>query len=161
MLTLKNIYDRMMELRNPSQYPIMNMIGYDTSGMVGFKSVMHKFQVRGESTTYLADIEFFGLTYTKDKIPGYIPIKILGEQLYYSKPSYSNTGVELKCSCPDFRFMWEYALFKNNSLVGQFRKYTRVPGSTRPPKNPNDVPGVCKHLNSAIKVLFNSGLLDK
>ncbi len=97
-----------------------------------------------------------------EKYPLYVEDQS-GKSYYIQLPITKSTSVQVKCSCPSSRFEFEW-YNKNNvkgksALIGQPRKYTRVPGSTRPPKNPDKIPGLCKHLVEDIVVLQkNQGL---
>lgn len=68
-----------------------------------------------------------------------------------------SSGVLVK-NCSDFRFFWEFPLYKIGSLIGSFRRYVRKT-TTRPPKNPDNIVGYCKHLYSFIKALQGSNLV--
>lgn len=71
-----------------------------------------------------------------------------------------SSGVFVKnCSGRDFRFRWEYALSLVKSLVGPFRKYKKVSGSTRPPVNPDDIPGYCKHIRTVVNSLLQAKMV--
>lgn len=67
-------------------------------------------------------------------------------------PNLAKHQVRVRCSCPMFFFWFAYPNYKNRALSGPPpRKYTPVPASRRkrapgPPKNPEQRPGVCKHL---------------
>jgi hypothetical protein len=71
----------------------------------------------------------------------------------------ASSGVLVK-NCSDFRFFWEHPLFVKKSLIGQFRRYVRVvPPSGRPPKNPQGILGVCKHIWSFVNALKEAKLV--
>lgn len=71
-----------------------------------------------------------------------------------------SSGVFVKnCNGPDFRFRFEYALSKVGSLIGPFRKYKKVPGSTRPPVNPDDIPGYDKHIRTLVNALLQAKMI--
>jgi hypothetical protein len=66
--------------------------------------------------------------------------------------------VYVRCECQDFywRFNWYNA--DDKSLYGR-RRAPYEPTGTRPPVNPDEVPGFCKHLLKLIKALEQSGLV--
>jgi hypothetical protein len=58
------------------------------------------------------------------------------------------------CDCMDFRFRFANNNAKDNSLAGNPPPaYHRVPGSNRPPANPSNLPGMCKHLMAVVQNL--------
>jgi hypothetical protein len=68
-----------------------------------------------------------------------------------------SSGILVK-NCSDFRFFWEHPLFVKKSLIGQFRKYVRKT-TTYPPKNPQGILGMCKHLWSFVNALKEAKLV--
>ena len=59
--------------------------------------------------------------------------------------------VQVRCECEDFRFFWAPAVEKKKSLIGTFPPYIKK--TNRPPRNPQQVPGLCKHLLAVAKKL--------
>ena len=72
-----------------------------------------------------------------------------------------DSGVVVK-NCDDFRFMFEYPLFRKKGLIGTYRRYTR---QTPPPpvgypfKNPDEYLGFCKHIWNLIGSLKKRNLV--
>lgn len=74
--------------------------------------------------------------------------------------SLSQKNIKVACDCMDFRFRFAPHNDKDSSLASAPPPaYTRVPGSTRPPVNPQKLPGMCKHLYKVINALENEGLV--
>lgn len=66
--------------------------------------------------------------------------------------------VKVRCSCSDYRFTWAFSNKMEGSFTGEkFPVY--VPTGTRPPRNPDNLPGLCKHLIGAFRVLKDIGYL--
>lgn len=98
-----------------------------------------------------------------EEFPLYVEDKN-GKAFYIPMLSTNKTEIQVKCSCPSSRYDWEW-YNKNNvkgksALIGQPRKYKKVPGSNRPPRNPNKIPGLCKHLVESLVVLQKNQGLD-
>lgn len=72
-------------------------------------------------------------------------------------PEINGTDVRVRCSCASFYFWFAEADRKYKALQGRpFKAYERrtPPGDPRyPPKNPNMIPGMCKHLLLLTKTL--------
>lgn len=64
-------------------------------------------------------------------------------------------------NCRDFRYRFEKELYDIKSMVGNWRRYHFPHGHrVRPPVNPEEIPGFCKHLYSFTQTLLNSDLLE-
>lgn len=120
------------------------------TNMVGTKSKIFSAVIRSstDNKAYNTVIAFYGV----DDPEG-------------TKPSLAKHKCRVRCSCDAFYYYYSYADFINDCLYGrQARVYTRKthPGDKnyRPPKNPADIPGVCKHLILLIKSLQDSGYVD-
>lgn len=75
------------------------------------------------------------------------------------QPDYRRSPVRVYCSCPDFYFTFAYPDFHKQCYYGKKPKpYKRVmPPSNYPPKNPNNIPGLCKHCLNMINLLIKQG----
>jgi len=59
----------------------------------------------------------------------------------------NTTDVKVNCTCLDFGFRFAIWNYNKDSLLGQKPEpYKKKPDSNRPPANPKQSPGVCKHL---------------
>lgn len=83
-----------------------------------------------------------------------------GELLYLAKPNL-HSHLMSRCSCPDYRFMWMYYNKQPKALVGPVIPYTKVPGSNRPPRNPTETPGLCKHTLTLVRKLISLNILQR
>lgn len=142
-------------------YPKLKVKNFVASGFAGVNSVMYKMKVEGSKEAYQVIIRFNDLKFSDHQADkNYIKIMIRGEEYWFTVPSWKHSPVQLKCNCHDFRFTWEYALSKIGSLIGKYRRYQRKT-TTRPPRNAQNVPGMCKHVLNGVDFLFNSKLLVK
>ena len=85
------------------------------------------------------------------------------EDVYcFSVDDYHNyalsAGVFVR-NCPDFYFTFAYPDFNKQCYYGRKPKqYKRVmPPSNRPPKNEDNIPGICKHVLCMMNLLLKSG----
>jgi hypothetical protein len=66
------------------------------------------------------------------------------------KGSMSESRIGIRCGCQAYYFWFSWANMKNKASFGaRFKPYVRkTPASDPryPPKNPKDIPGMCKHL---------------
>ena len=81
-----------------------------------------------------------------------------GTPFYIEKPSYEH-HIITRCQCLDFRHMWMWPDRPHKALLGKAIPYTRVAGSNRPPKNPKNIPGLCKHEIQVLRFMYKRNLL--
>lgn len=139
--------------------PIKNI---NAMGWAGLRSLLYRSEIKSETQyefgNYLSYIQFYDLEVTEKrttKTP--TPIKIYNDTYWFSIPN-TKCRVAMSCTCSDFTFTWEKELFDVGSLIGKWRPYQRKT-KHMPPRNPKNVPGVCKHLWSLITQLSESDLL--
>jgi hypothetical protein len=139
------------------------------------------FTARAKSSTgsgdYLVKLKFINVRgeVSDTKKPKLLRVKtVSGRELYIEKPNVNNNPVMCSCTCDDFRFVWEFPMFRNRHMLHKdpmknnrsqvrqatdFEDYTRItPPTVRPTfannpnpegrdfKNPRNVLGMCKHL---------------
>jgi hypothetical protein len=78
---------------------------------------------------------------------------------FLEQPTVNHT-CRVRCQCPDFYFMWEYYDKSNKALIGRHIPYIRKT-TTRPPRNPDHMPGLCKHQIQMIKFLMDNNIIKK
>lgn len=102
--------------------------------------------------------------------PEWKEIVVAGKKFAYRIPSLSKNNARVRCTCSEWAFRWSRALEYYKAIVGPFHKYTRktpFPPKGLPVKNPGhmpgqltkSIPGICKHLLSAVRYLHNAGLV--
>jgi hypothetical protein len=67
--------------------------------------------------------------------------------------------VLVRCNCPDFAWRFNYFNHQDGSLYGRVRrKYeaNTAPGTA----NPQELPGMCKHLIKLVRALDHAGILE-
>jgi hypothetical protein len=80
--------------------------------------------------------------------------------IYAEQMSDDRHPVQIRCECSDFRFAWMHALKLKDSLYGTEIPYVRKT-TTRPPRNPQDIPGYCKHILDYLDVLKERNILSR
>jgi hypothetical protein len=159
---LKNIKSDMMKFpRDPNKYPRLQIRNLESKSAPGIKSVTYKTTVLGENDNYVTYVQFFKVDFAKAKDKDHpVATKVEKFVAYRENIDVNKHPVFLKCSCADFRFTWEYPLFKENALIGKYRKYVKVAGSNRGPRNPDERTGFCKHVYSLLSALKDSGQIS-
>lgn len=64
--------------------------------------------------------------------------------------------VKVRCSCRDFYFRFAVWNHKAGVLFGRIPPKYKRKTTTRPEVNPQHIPGICKHIQLAAKVLISS-----
>ena len=124
-------------------------------------------KVKGETETYDLNINFQNVSFSETKDAKHflaVPTSLEGkrsEQVYMEQLDYKKHTVKVWCSCTWFRFGAEWYLHQHNSLFPRRKPkpYKKVPGSTRPPVNPEHLPCVCKHLFQLANYLKNTAIM--
>lgn len=84
-----------------------------------------------------------------------------GVECFIKRPTVRDR-IRMRCQCQDYYFMFAHWNKQEKALVGNIQPYVRVsPPSGRPPVNPNQYPGMCKHLLSLVKKLQSDGVIEK
>lgn len=76
------------------------------------------------------------------------------------KPDLSKNDISVRCACPSYRFRFDHANRSSKASVGaKFPKYIKK--TNRPPLNPDDTPGLCKHIMEAMDYLIYNGFVHE
>ena len=106
------------------------------------------------ASPYLAQMMFYGVDYS-DKHDNSHPLTVsLGNGQYlFMNQLRLDSKVSVRCNCQDYRFTWGHYNHTVGALLGaQFPRYVRKT-TTRPPRNPLQIPGLCKHLTALVNRL--------
>lgn len=139
---------------------------------IDFKFLLRERQLYVQATNVSADkSRLYKTTIVFEGIDGVdnpddkhtIPYSSKGQGVeLYLKTLTGYDRVRTRCQCQDYYFMWEYFNKQNKALVGPHKKYIPVsPPSGRPPVNPTESPGLCKHLLVLIKKLMAEKVIQK
>lgn len=83
-----------------------------------------------------------------------------GQKINIQQIAVTATNVKVRCDCLDFRFRFADWNFADNSLVGNPPPpYIRIT-TTRPPANPLETPGMCKHVIKVFDELRRQGIIQ-
>jgi hypothetical protein len=98
------------------------------------------------TSAYIAQIAFFGVDVTKE-------------------PPGPGHDVGVRCSCPAYYFWFSHAnQLRGCSFGTRFKPYIRKTSLTDtryPPKNPHNIPGMCKHLLLVASTLQHTDFYKK
>jgi hypothetical protein len=115
----------------------------------------------GESgKEYSPIVVFKGVQYHNNPSPDLVEIVASNGQHYLlDRLKYDQNEVIVRCNCPDFKWRFNYYDHLDKALFGRKRaKYEATTG--RPPANPSEMPGMCKHLIKFVRVIQQSGILE-
>jgi hypothetical protein len=126
----------------------------DWTPYVGLKTLFVKGLAQNEGREHNPVIMFKNVIYGE----GLEVIDNLGKHYRIKPLSVANNDVRVRCGCGDFYWRFHHFDHVDNSLYNRNRKkYEAIhnPGSA----NPEEMPGLCKHLIKLIKVLQESKIL--
>ena len=141
---------------------------------------------------YAVKIKFVGYDgeYYTEPTPKKLRVETTsGFEVWIDKPNINKHACLFSCTCPDFRFNWEYPAYQSKNMVAKgfqqslpnlirqarsFQSYDREtpPTGTRPSnaknpnpigkdfKNPNNVIGMCKHVYRLVQFLVVRDLIQ-
>lgn len=82
-----------------------------------------------------------------------------GEQYHIQPISASKQNVKVRCTCLDFYHRFAMTNYSDGSLSGRKPPMYRRKTTTRPPANPTQSPGMCKHIMKFVNSLQRTGIL--
>jgi hypothetical protein len=124
----------------------------------GVGTLFVKATVKNEGRKNEAIILFKGVRYKEGRGRGVVPVSTnSGKTVFLEALSSKKTDVNVRCSCKDFQFRFNYYDHLDRSLFG--RKRAKYEGIGLWLANPSELPGMCKHLMKMTKALSESGVL--
>lgn len=163
-LTVKDLMDGTRKFRHPvKEYPqakfikvnkIVPSIGVKTLGFYGESPSFTRSSAGYNQTLVFKNVEFSEEEPEVDKNDWYY---LEDKNVWYKKPGLEENDILARCGCPDHRFRFQLALKKNKALHGNLIPYEKK--TDRPPLNPDDIPGLCKHNYNFIKALIQKGYI--
>lgn len=127
---------------------------------VGVKYLHVRSTTLSNGHNYQQAIQFMRVQFDQQETPDNVSIMGNDNVVYHVHPiKLNNHNVKVRCNCLDFHFRFANYNSTDKSLVGRppppyVRKTT-----TRPSVNPEQVPGMCKHLLKVVEVLEQNGLV--
>lgn len=126
---------------------------------LGVKTLFVRGLAQNEGKEYSPMILFRNVKYHTEKNQSTFALKAEGKTYYLESLSSNDNDVLVRCNCPDFQWRFQHFDKVDKSLYGSNRKpYEALvrPGSA----NPEELPGMCKHLLKLVKILNQTSLLD-
>lgn len=71
---------------------------------------------------------------------------------YFVKPA-NYTPIQISCTCKNYIYTWAYYNAKTGNHFGPLPEI-EPPKGLRPPRNPEHIPGMCKHVAAALNVTW-------
>lgn len=115
----------------------------------GLNTLFVKGLAQSEGKEYNPIIVFKKVDYTKNEVR---LTASDGLEYKFGKLSLESTDVLVRCNCPDFRWRFSYYNHVDKSLYGRKPAEYNALG-VRPPANPMQMEGMCKHIMKLVKVL--------
>ena len=109
-------------------------------------------KIQGSRGYYEWQIDFMNV----DREDNLSPLEI--REGRFPKPSLSRNEIKVFCSCDSFRFTFSEPNRMRNAKTGpSFPGFVRK--TNRESRNPNQQPGLCKHLITVVNELLNEGFI--
>jgi len=165
-ITLKGLADGTAKFRFPvDKYPQAKFVNiYKVQPAIGVKTLTFYGEIpsftRGEAgynqTIMFKEVQFSEEEPVVDKNKW----KFLEDfNVWYKKPILDKNDVSIRCGCKDHQHRFSYANKKQKALFGNLIKYVKK--TNRPPLNPDNIPGMCKHLKNFTLALIQQGFIEE
>lgn len=128
---------------------------FTPSGALDFRAI-----VQGKSNKYQPIIFFKDVEYQDEDSNDNVTFTAVDGKEYHVAPiKLREKNCQVRCTCPDFR--WTFSVQNKSSDV----LYGEGPGlyqnkTDKEPRNPSDVPGLCKHILALAVELNQSGMVN-
>lgn len=112
-------------------------------------------QVRG-TKVWTQNIHFPSLVLSGTPMGVYnLPVQVgpHAKDQQFFKAMTVDDPILVRCTCPDYQHTFSWQNFDVKSHQGRRIQYQKVAGSNRPPRNPDNVQGVCKHIRAVVHKL--------
>lgn len=131
------------------------------SAWPGTKTILFHAVTFSETRHYDTYMFFSDVDFVDKPHPDFPHAVDVGGETYWFEDIYpKHNKVQVRCSCRDFHWTFEWYLNKIKAL------YQRVGGAgsfktkgVGPPRNPKAIPGICKHLLALYSMLDKSGVI--
>lgn len=153
--------------RDPSKYPTGMKVHLRRIIVAkGVKTVYYNASVIGQTGKKYNQTVAFSTDVSDTPKRGYVKYKGVNDkkEFYYRIPSLSKDNIRITATCPDHLFRFSYALSLKKALIGKWHRYKRktpLPPKGRPPVNPKNILGFCKHIYAFINKLKESGMVTR
>lgn len=137
----------------------IRIVSMELLPFLGTKNLNVKTLASSDGTNYSPTIIFNRVEFENEDLPENVTFKAKDGNEYHIKPlNLADHTVRVRCNCLDFHYRFAFYNAKDKSLIGSAPKpYQRK--TNRGPVNPQQVPGVCKHLIAMTKALKHSGIV--
>jgi hypothetical protein len=121
-----------------------------------------RLEAEGESQTtngkYTSRVMFDNVIFKDEESPETSSVVAVdGEQYFFIKINRSRSNVKVSCSCLDFHYRFATYNHRDDALAAKAPK-VHVKSTGRPPVNPAEVSGVCKHIIRLVEELDRDDL---
>jgi len=137
----------------------VRIVSLETLPFIGTKNLNVAAVASSDGTNYNPTFIFNNVEFAEEDLPDNVTFKAKDGNDYHIKPLDLNQHtLRVRCDCMDFYYRFASFNAKDKSLIGRPPKpYQRK--TNRGPVNPQQVPGVCKHLIATMKALKHSGMV--
>lgn len=137
----------------------VSVSGIQYTPYVGMKMLHVKSRSSSNGHAYQQALQFNGVEFDSADTPENATFPAADGSEYHVKPlQLTNHNCKVRCNCLDFHFRFAAYNSQDKSLVGRPPPlYQRK--TNRPPVNPMQVPGMCKHLLKLVQELQSAGLI--
>lgn len=125
---------------------------------LGMKTLYIQGLAQNENRAYNPIILFKNVKFQLNEAPKTVSLKASDGKRYYLETLSLDQDVTVRCNCKDFYWRMHHYNKLDNCLYGKDRKkYESL--NKKPPANPLEVSGMCKHIMKLLQAVQHANLL--
>lgn len=150
-VSVRELIDNVISVRKDVSLHNMRVFDVNILPMKGVRTLLVTAMVTSQTGvgSYKVSFQFKNVQFADKKDRNTLHVRAKGYDFYFY-PVTGDHDVNVRCSCPDFRYRWGYYDQVNKALLGP--RYPPPRSKTRP-ANPWKIPGVCKHIMKVAEFL--------
>jgi hypothetical protein len=132
---------------------------YEAIPSIDDRELKYTFDTSSTGKNYQTIITFKNVKYLDNETPTSVKIEAVDGSEYNIEPiQYGLANVKVKCTCLDFYYRFATWNNRDKALEGN-PPPPYVKKSNRPPVNPDQISGLCKHLMKSVDFLGDEKIL--
>lgn len=137
----------------------VRVVNYQILPSIQDKSLLLKSNIMSNGSRYTVQIRFLNVNYVDVQDSGSVELYAIDGQKYYIKPFTSaQKQVRVGCNCLDFYYRFSLWNHTKKSLEGP-PPQPYIKKTDMPLVNPQEIPGVCKHIVKMTSFLKDEGIV--
>ena len=150
----KQIRQDAEERANQASVMKMEIHTFPPNNAIDFRAL-----VKGKTNNYQSIVFFKNVDYQQEDTNANLTFDDAKGDVYHISPiNLQQQNCQVRCTCPDFRWTFSVQLQNSDSLYGEGPPLYHKKNPDHEPRNPQNIPGVCKHIMALVDELNQLGV---